>query len=111
VEPLFVIGADVETNTLYVGEGRNHPGLFRKALFINHDEIHWIRKDLALSEGDSVDYDVRIRYRQPLQKAKLAAMPEGLYIIFDKLQRGITPGQFAAGYFEGELIGSGVINA
>jgi tRNA-specific 2-thiouridylase len=111
VEPLFVIGADVETNTLYVGEGRNHPGLFRRALFIKHNEIHWIRKDLALSEGDSVDYDVRIRYRQPLQKAKLTATPEGLYIIFDKLQRGVTPGQFAAWYFDGELIGSGVINA
>jgi tRNA-specific 2-thiouridylase len=111
VEPLFVIGSDIETNTLYVGEGRSHPGLFRKALFINPAEIHWIRKDLALSEGESVDYEVRIRYRQPLQKAKLAMQPEGLYIIFDKLQRGITPGQFAAWYFDGELIGSGVINA
>ncbi|MDR2651243.1 MAG: tRNA 2-thiouridine(34) synthase MnmA, partial [Prevotellaceae bacterium] len=111
VEPLFVIGADIETNTLYVGEGRNHPGLFRKALFINQDEIHWIRKDIALSEGDVVDYDVRIRYRQPLQKAKLVMQPAGLYVIFDKPQRGITPGQFAAWYFDGELIGSGVINA
>jgi tRNA-specific 2-thiouridylase len=111
VEPLFVIGADIETNTLYVGEGRNHPGLFRRALFVSHDETHWIRKDLALSEGDSVDYDVRIRYRQPLQKAKLTATSEGLYIIFEKPQRSITSGQFAAWYFDGELIGSGVINA
>jgi tRNA-specific 2-thiouridylase len=111
VEPLFVIGSDIETNTLYVGEGRNHPGLFRKALFVNLDEIHWIRPDLALSEGESVDYDVRIRYRQPLQKATLAMQPEGLYIIFAQPQRGITPGQFAAWYFEGEVIGSGVINA
>jgi tRNA-specific 2-thiouridylase len=110
VEPLFVIGTDVETNTLYVGEGHNHPGLFRKALFVDRDEIHWIRPDLALSEGESVDYDVRIRYRQPLQKARLTMQPEGLYIVFDKPQRGITPGQFAAWYFDGELIGSGVIN-
>jgi tRNA-specific 2-thiouridylase len=110
VEPLFVIGADIETNTLFVGEGRNHPGLFRKALFVNRDEIHWIRPDLALSEGESVDYDVRIRYRQPLQKAKLFMQPEGLYIVFAQPQRGITSGQFAAWYFEGELIGSGVIN-
>ncbi|MDR1582113.1 MAG: tRNA 2-thiouridine(34) synthase MnmA [Prevotellaceae bacterium] len=111
VEPLFVIGADIEMNILYVGEGRNHPGLFRKVLFIAPDEIHWIRKDLALSEGEIVDYDVRIRYRQPLQKAKLVMQSEGLYIIFDKQQRGITPGQFAAWYFDGEIIGSGVINA
>jgi tRNA-specific 2-thiouridylase len=110
VEPLFVIGTDIETNTLYVGEGQNHPGLFRKALFVNRDEIHWIRPDLALSEGESVDYDVRIRYRQPLQEAKLVMQPEGLYIVFEKPQRSITAGQFAAWYFEGELIGSGVIS-
>ncbi|MDR1887748.1 MAG: tRNA 2-thiouridine(34) synthase MnmA [Prevotellaceae bacterium] len=109
-DPLFVIATDIETNTLYAGEGQTHPGLFRKALFINPDEIHWIRKDLALSEGETVDYDVRIRYRQPLQKAKLAMQSEGLYIIFDKPQRGITPGQFAAWYFDGELTGSGVIS-
>jgi tRNA-specific 2-thiouridylase len=109
VEPLFVVGADVATNTLYVGEGRNHPGLFRKALFINAGEIHWIRPSLALSEGESVDYEVRIRYRQPLQKARLAMRAEGLYIIFDEPQRSITPGQFAAWYFDKELIGSGVI--
>jgi tRNA-specific 2-thiouridylase len=110
-EPLFLIGIDIETNTLYVGEGQNHPGLFRRALFISRNEIHWIREDLTLSEGETIDYDVRIRYRQPLQKAKLAMHPDGLYIIFDKPQRSITPGQFAAWYSDGELIGSGVINA
>ncbi|MDR1169448.1 MAG: tRNA 2-thiouridine(34) synthase MnmA [Prevotellaceae bacterium] len=110
-EPLFVVGTDIETNTLYVGEGRDHPGLFRRALFISRGEIHWIRNDLALSEGETLVCDVRIRYRQPLQKATLAMQPEGLYIIFDKPQRSITPGQFAAWYFEDELMGSGVINA
>jgi tRNA-specific 2-thiouridylase len=111
VEPLFVIGTDIETNTLYVGEGQNHPGLFRKALFINSEEIHQIRKDLTLSVGEFADYEVRIRYRQPLQKAKLIMLSEGLYIVFDKPQRGITPGQFAAWYSDGELIGSGVIRS
>ncbi|MDR2286341.1 MAG: tRNA 2-thiouridine(34) synthase MnmA [Prevotellaceae bacterium] len=110
VEPLFVIGTDIETNTLYVGEGQNHPGLFRKALFVDRNEIHWIRPDLALSEGEAVDYDVRIRYRQPLQKAKLVMQPEGLYVVFEKPQRSINAGQFVAWYFDNELIGSGVID-
>jgi tRNA-specific 2-thiouridylase len=109
-EPLFVIGSDIETNTLYVGEGRHHRGLFRKALFIASNELHWIRNDLALSQGQTADYHVRIRYRQPLQKAKLVMQSEGLYIIFDELQRSIAPGQFAAWYLDDELIGSGVIN-
>lgn len=109
-EPLFVISTDVDSNIIYVGEGQQHPGLFRKGIFSRRDEIHWIRGDLALNPGDSVDYLVRIRYRQPLEKARLFMRDSGLFIIFDRPQRGVAPGQFAAWYNGGELIGSGVIN-
>ncbi|MGC1391753.1 MAG: tRNA 2-thiouridine(34) synthase MnmA [Bacteroidales bacterium] len=109
-EPLFVIGIDVDKNFVYVGEGQAHPGLNRKGLFIVKDETHWIRNDLKMSAGDCRDYMVRIRYRQPLQRARLYSREKGLYIIFDKLQRGIAPGQFAAWYDGDEVIGSGVID-
>ncbi len=109
-EPLFVIGTDVENNILYVGEGQSHPGLYRKGLFIRSDEIHWIRTDLTMSTGQSREYLVRIRYRQPLQKARLFRRKKGIYIIFNKLQRGIAPGQFAAWYDGDEVLGSGVIH-
>jgi tRNA-uridine 2-sulfurtransferase len=109
-EPLFIIATDTDTNTIYVGEGHEHPGLNRKGLFIRSDEIHYIRPDLQMQPGDVRDYLVRIRYRQPLQEARLYRRENGLYIIFRELQRGITPGQFAAWYAGDELIGSGVIN-
>jgi tRNA-specific 2-thiouridylase len=109
-EPLFVIGTDVEKNILYVGEGQSHQGLYRKGLFIRKDEIHWLRTDLKMVEGESREYMLRIRYRQPLQKAKLYMREGGIYIIFNKLQRGIAPGQFAAWYEGDEVIGSGVID-
>jgi tRNA-specific 2-thiouridylase len=105
-----VIGTDIEKNVLYVGEGQSHPGLYRKGLFIRNDEIHWIRTDLEMSIGDCNEYMVRIRYRQPLQKARLYRKTDGIYIIFKKLQRGIAPGQFAAWYEGDEVIGSGVID-
>jgi tRNA-specific 2-thiouridylase len=108
-EPLFVIGTDVEKNVLYVGEGDSHPGLHRKGLLIRKDEVHLIRADLLIDDGESRDYMVRIRYRQPLQKARLFSRKNGLYIIFGKLQRGVAPGQFAAWYEGDEVIGSGVI--
>jgi tRNA-specific 2-thiouridylase len=108
-EPLFVIATDTEKNIIYTGEGQSHPGLNRKGLRVNSDEIHWIRKDMELNEGEYFDYLVRIRYRQPLQKARLFRRKEGLFIIFDELQRGIAPGQFAAWYNDDEVIGSGVI--
>jgi tRNA-uridine 2-sulfurtransferase len=109
-EALFVIGTDVEENIVYVGEGQEHPGLNRKGLFIRNDEVHWIRPDLMMHDGETRDYLVRIRYRQPLQAARLFQKEDGMYIIFHKLQRGIAPGQFAAWYNNDEVLGSGVIN-
>jgi tRNA-specific 2-thiouridylase len=109
-EALFVIATDVEKNIVYVGEGQDHPGLNRKGLFIRKDETHWIRTDLRMKEGESRAYMVRIRYRQPLQKARLYCRNKGIYIIFEKPQRGIAPGQFAAWYEGDEVIGSGVID-
>jgi len=109
-EPLFVIGIGITDNLLFVGEGQSHQGLYRKGLFIRSDEIHWIRNDMEMKEDEVREYQVRIRYRQPLQKARLFRKKNGIYIVFQKLQRGITPGQFAAWYDGEELIGSGVID-
>ena len=109
VEPLFVLDTDTEKNIIYVGEGHAHPGLFRRTLFVKKEDIHWIRTDLALSLHQSMEAMVRIRYRQPLQKATLYLNDSGLYIDFTTPQSAITSGQFAAWYIEDELIGSGEI--
>ena len=110
VEPLFVIGTDVHRNIVYVGEGQNHPGLYRRGLFIQDSDLHWIREDLCMNPGDIREYDIRIRYRQPLEKATIYRKLDGAWIIFENEQRGITSGQFAAWYSGDELIGSGVIS-
>lgn len=109
-ESLFVLATDVAENVVYVGEGDNHPGLYRKALHILPDEIHWIDPAEQMSVGESRRYMVRIRYRQPLQRAELQMTDEGLFILFDNAQRGITAGQFAAWYDGETLCGSGTIN-
>ncbi|MFM9841286.1 MAG: tRNA 2-thiouridine(34) synthase MnmA [Cyclobacteriaceae bacterium] len=109
-KPLFVIGTDTEKNVIYTGSGEDHPGLYRKGLFIPNVDEHWLREDLKLSIGESKNYLARIRYRQPLEVCTLHKKEQGLYIIFDRPQRGVAPGQFAAWYEEEELIGSGVIS-
>jgi len=109
-EPLFIIATNVETNTVYTGLGSHHPGLFKKALFIEKSEVHWIREDLALANGESMEVMARIRYRQPLQKATLHQFENGMYVSFDESQSAITEGQFVAWYIEDELVGSGVIS-
>jgi tRNA-specific 2-thiouridylase len=109
-KPLFVIGTDTNKNVIYTGSGDDHPGLYRKGLFIPIAHAHWVRTDLKLAVGENKKYVARIRYRQPLEQCTLHQKENGLYIIFDRPQRGVTPGQFAAWYEGEELIGSGVID-
>jgi tRNA-specific 2-thiouridylase len=90
--------------------GDDHPGLYRRGLFIPNADEHWIRPDLRLKVNESGQYFARIRYRQKLEACTLHKRDEGLYIIFDRPQKSITSGQFAAWYSDDELVGSGVIN-
>jgi tRNA-specific 2-thiouridylase len=109
-EGLFVIQTDVINNIIYVGEGANHPGLFKNTLFVKSDEVHWIRQDLKLAVGKKTEVMARIRYRQPLQKAILHQFESGMYVQFENPQSAITEGQFVAWYMDDELQGSGVIS-
>jgi tRNA-specific 2-thiouridylase len=109
-EGLFVLATDIETNTIYTGQGQTHPGLFRNALRIQPEEIHWVREDVKLQNGESREVIARIRYRQPLQKARLHQFESGLYLVFEEPLSAITAGQFAAWYDNDELVGSGVIS-
>ena len=109
-EPLFVIDTDVDKNVIYTGQGKNHPGLYRRTLFVTDAELHWVRSDLALNVDQDMKVMARIRYRQDLQKAVIYKVEGGLYVDFEQEQSAITEGQFVAWYLKDELIGSGVIS-
>ena len=109
-DPLFVIETDVKDNIIYTGQGKNHPGLYRNVLFVTNEELHWVREDLVLAEGETMSVMARIRYRQQLEKATLHKVASGLYVEFKNKQSAITEGQFVAWYHEDELLGSGVIS-
>ena len=108
-ESCFLISRDIEKNIVFVGEGKNFPGLFRSALKIENSEVHWVREDLRLQKGESMKVQARIRYRQTLEEATLYQFEEGLFIEFVNPQSAIAEGQFAAWYDGEELLGSGVI--
>jgi tRNA-specific 2-thiouridylase len=110
VEPLFVIDTDVDDNVIYTGQGKDHPGLYKKVLFVDQEEVHWIREDLKLQVDESMEVMARIRYRQALEKATIYQVNSGLYVEFKDAQSAITEGQFVAWYHDDELIGSGVIS-
>ncbi|WP_291962182.1 tRNA 2-thiouridine(34) synthase MnmA [Maribacter sp.] len=109
-EPLFVIDTDVNENIIYTGQGKAHPGLYRRTLFVKDEEIHWVREDLALKIDEKLEVKARIRYRQELQEATIYRVEGGMYVDFKEMQSAITEGQFVAWYLEDDLIGSGVIS-
>ena len=109
-EPLFVIETDVVENIIYAGEGKNHKGLYRNVLFVTNEELHWVRTDLTLKNGENLNVKGRIRYRQKLEKATLYKVESGMYVQFKNPQSAITEGQFVAWYLNDELVGSGVIS-
>lgn len=108
-EPSFVIGIDVNTNTVYTGQREDHPGLNKYALKIKRKDFHFVNAHYDFENIEKLDCDIRIRYRQPLQKGKIYILEDGIYVLFKEKQRGITPGQFAAFYIGEELIASGII--
>ncbi len=108
-ESLFIISTDVKTNTIYVGEGDSHPGLYRRALRLEEEHLHWVNPDERLGVGESRHFEVRIRYRQPLQGATLHVTEQGVFLQFDEPQRAVAAGQFAAWYDGERVVGSGVI--
>jgi len=109
-EALFIIATDVKTNAIFTGQGHKHPGLFKKTLRVQPSEIHWVREDLKLKNGESLSVKARIRYRQELQNAILYQFDSGLYVSFEEPQSAITEGQFVAWNIDDELVGSGVIS-
>ena len=108
-EPSFVIGINTDTNTVYSGQTEGHPGLNRYALKLEATSMNWINRSDIFEEQNQLKCQVRIRYRQPLQSGTLIRENDAYFILFDVKQKGITPGQFAAWYIDGVLIGSGVI--
>jgi len=108
--PYFVLEKDTTENVLYVGQGEDHPGLLRNALFIPNEDLHWVRPGFKLNPEEHKEFLVRIRYRQPLFKAILEATTDGVILRSHKPMWSVAAGQFAAWYVNNEVIGSGVID-
>ena len=106
---MYILKTDVKKNIIYVGEGSNHPGLFRRGISINREKVHWVREDLKLSENNFLKVKSRIRYRQKLKNSYLYMRNKKLYIIFDSPISSISEGQFIVWYLKNELIGSAAI--
>ena len=107
-EPWFVVGKDLKTNTLYVGQGYHHPNLYADAL--KASSIHFT------TEGEhekSFECTAKFRYRQKDVKVRveLSEDESEAWVYFDEPARAITPGQAVVFYKDEECLGGGIIDA
>ena len=108
-DPLFVISTNTQTNEIFVGEGKNHPGLIKKALKVKYSDVNWVNDDYNFENLVDLKLKARIRYRQKLQKISVLKHLDYLYVEFEDFQSAVTKGQFLAIYDNSQLIASGVI--
>ncbi|MCR8969102.1 tRNA 2-thiouridine(34) synthase MnmA [Facklamia sp. 7083-14-GEN3] len=107
-EPWFVIGKDMSTQTLYVGQGFHHPHLYADYLEAS---------DLSFTDGDKSDRTfkctIKFRYRQEDVPAQVTIYDQGqkARVVFDEPARAITPGQAVVFYQGEECLGGGIIDA
>ncbi len=108
-DPLFVISTNTRTNEIFVGEGKNHPGLIKKALKVKFSNVNWVNNYYNFENLGDLKLKARIRYRQKLQKISVYKHLDYLYVEFEDFQSAVTKGQFLAIYDNTQLIASGVI--
>ena len=106
-KPIYILSTDVVNNVVYVGEGSDHPGLFRSVLKVQSKKIHFISESSKILKNKNLK--ARIRYRQALQDVSVIKKFEFYFFNFKIPQKAITSGQFIALYDNEELISSGVI--
>ncbi len=104
-EAWYVLGKNLEDNILFVGQGHDHPMLFRKQLTAT--QLNWIA-DRPIKT--SFTCMAKTRYRQQEQACTISQLNDNTCeVAFDLPQRAITPGQSVVFYHGEECIGGGVI--
>ena len=103
-ERWFVLGKDVEKNLLIVSQGEDDI-LFKDGLVTEGFNF------ITPPPSREFDCEVRIKHRQPLQKAHATVLDNGdVKLDFEIKQRAIAPGQYAVLYLNDICLGGGVIN-
>lgn len=102
--PYFVVEKDVKRNTITVD--RDPASLMSSGLIA--EDVHWISGN---APSLPLECEVRIRYRQPLQKCRVSEASDGsINVDFGAPQRAVSPGQFAVFYEGAECLGGAVIS-
>ncbi len=101
----YVADKDIESNTLHVVQGKQHPALFHSRIFTQ--TIHWISGE---PPSDMKNLAAKIRYRQPDQDCSIRKCDDGRYeVSFAEPQWAVAPGQSVVFYKQDRCLGGGII--
>ena len=104
--PWFVLGKDMDTNTLLVAQGHDHRSLMSDSLYAI--DASWIG-GAPPQEGAALT--AKTRYRQTDASCELFQdSPSGFSLQFQKAQWAVTPGQSAVLYDGPVCLGGGIIS-
>jgi tRNA-uridine 2-sulfurtransferase len=96
-EPLYALRSEAATNTLVVGP--------RGSLACTRVDA---RGSLHAAVGR---VEAKLRYRSPALPARVEATADGFTLELDEPAYGVAPGQIAALYADGAVVGCGVVTA
>lgn len=102
--PWFVIGKDLSSNSLIVGQGFHHPTLFSDSCLV--DDVNLI--NIGHFEG-VMECTAKFRYRQADNDVTIEYVGEDLLVKFKEDIRAVTPGQAAVFYQDEVCLGGGFI--
>lgn len=102
--PYYVVGKDMDANTVYVTTDLNDENLWKKDLTLTNS--HWINE----SPEQGRAYEVRTRYRAALVAAEIARMDGNeIALTLSEPERALTAGQSAVLYDGDRVVGGGIV--
>ncbi len=103
--PWFVLEKDLKRNVLIVGQGVDHPMLYKKQLIAA--QLNWIS---GSAPDGSRSYQAKIRYRQIQEPCRLTiTSTDSMEVVFEHPQRAVTSGQSIVIYDNEICLGGGII--
>ena len=102
-EPWFVLGKDLESNTLLVGQGYHHPLLYGTHAFAS--SLNWIAEPF-----ETLLCKAKFRHRQKDLDVKISKDAKGIRIDFLEPSRAVTPGQAVVFYDHDRCLGGAFID-
>ena len=105
----FVVKKDLANNLLVVQQGEDSPLLY--AHQATGSELTWLAGHAPVPDGQTLECQVRLRHRQPLQACRLTLKDGQALMEFPQAQRAVTPGQSAVFYQDQVCLGGAIVDS